>query len=138
MSTASLCSGYSSCAGVDTKESLRSTITVQLALLIAGVTTARALQARGIVPDCVAGHSVGAFGAAVVSVSLAFADALRLVRLRGHLMAQAYPSGYGMAAVMGLRNGLTHLLICAQPSSQPALPGQRQRGRPTSNGRSAR
>ena len=33
---------------------------------------------------------------------LAFPDALRAVALRGRLMAAAYPSGYGMAAVIGL------------------------------------
>jgi len=106
--------------GLDTEESLRSTTSVQLCLLIAGVATARALQARGVVPDYVAGHSVGAFGAAVISGSLAFADALRLVRLRGQLMARAYPTGYGMAAVMGLREtGLLALLAVHNQTDSP-------------------
>ncbi len=34
--------------------------------------------------------------------TLAFADALRLVRLRGESMEAAFPSGYGLAAVEGL------------------------------------
>jgi malonate decarboxylase epsilon subunit len=33
---------------------------------------------------------------------LSFADALRLVRLRGQLMEQAYPRGYGMTAILGM------------------------------------
>jgi malonate decarboxylase epsilon subunit len=90
-------------ASIDTAQKLRITENVQLSLLIAGVATARALQARGVLPDYLAGHSIGAFGAAVLSGSLGLADAVRLVRLRGQLMAQAYSVGYGMAAVMGLR-----------------------------------
>ena len=50
----------------------------------------------------VAGLSIGAWPAAVVAGVLDFGDALRLVRLRGQLMADAYPSGYGMAAIVGL------------------------------------
>jgi malonate decarboxylase epsilon subunit len=46
--------------------------------------------------------SVGAFGAAVACGTLSFADALRLVRLRGELMQAAFPSGYGLAALVGL------------------------------------
>jgi malonate decarboxylase epsilon subunit len=46
--------------------------------------------------------SVGAFGAAVACGTLSFADALRLVHLRGELMQAAFPSGYGLAAIVGL------------------------------------
>jgi len=84
---------------VDASSSTRS---VQLALLVAGVAAARALQAEGGGPDLVAGLSVGAFAAAVVAEAISFADALALVDLRGRLMAEAYPSGYGMAAIIGL------------------------------------
>ncbi len=93
---------YSDClseVGGDTSASTRS---VQLALLVAGVASARALQAVGGAPDLVAGLSVGAFAAAVVAEAISFGDALALVDLRGRLMAEAYPSGYGMAAILGL------------------------------------
>ena len=50
----------------------------------------------------VGGLSVGAFAAAVIADSLDFSLALPLVRLRGELMENMYPSGYGMAAIMGL------------------------------------
>ncbi len=49
-----------------------------------------------------AGLSVGAFAAAVACGTLAFADALPLVRLRGECMERAYPRGYGMLALIGL------------------------------------
>ena len=70
--------------------------------MIAGVASARALVAEGVHPIAVAGMSVGTFGAAVACGTLSFADALPLVRLRGELMATAFASGYGLAAVVGL------------------------------------
>jgi malonate decarboxylase epsilon subunit len=87
---------------LDNAETLSSTAAVQTALLIAGVATARALMAEHVHPAAVAGMSVGAFGAAVASGTLAFADALSLVRLRGELMQTAFPSGFGLAAIEGL------------------------------------
>jgi malonate decarboxylase epsilon subunit len=87
---------------MDTAEAFTSTIAVQLALLIAGVATAKALESEGARPELVAGHSIGAFGAAVISGSLQFEDALKLVKLRAEMMEQAFPSGYGMGVVLGL------------------------------------
>ncbi|WP_289140127.1 malonate decarboxylase subunit epsilon [uncultured Brevibacillus sp.] len=87
---------------LDSERSLSSTVAVQLALLISGVATARALRAEGASPDLVAGHSVGAFSAAVIANVLEFKDALYLVKLRAMLMENAYPGGYGMGVVVGL------------------------------------
>ncbi|SFA65417.1 malonate decarboxylase subunit epsilon [Metapseudomonas otitidis] len=89
-------------ARLDSAEALRSTRAVQLCLLIAGVASARLLLARSPAPDYVAGLSIGAYPAAVVAGALDFADALRLVALRGELMQRAYPQGYGMTALQGL------------------------------------
>lgn len=53
--------------------------------------------------DAMAGHSLGEYSALVCAGSIAFVDAVRLVRKRGELMQQAVPSGQGgMAAVLGL------------------------------------
>lgn len=87
---------------LDTPEALEHTRAVQLSLLIAGVAWARELQRQGVEPDIVSGLSIGAYPAAVVAGALAFDDALRLVTLRGDLMEQAYPHGYGLTAIMGL------------------------------------
>ena len=87
---------------LDSAEALQSTRAVQLCLLIAGVAAARLLGERGHRPDYVAGLSIGAYAAAVVAGALDFADAVRLVALRGELMQRAYPSGYGMTAILGL------------------------------------
>ena len=89
-------------AALDNSEALHSTAAVQPALLIAGVATARALMAEHVHPAAVAGMSIGAFGAAVTCGTLSFADAFPLVRLRGELMQEAFPSGYGLAAIEGL------------------------------------
>lgn len=87
---------------LDSAEALQNTRTVQLCLLIAGVAASRLLIERGHRPDYVAGLSIGAYAAAVVADALDFANAVRLVALRGELMQRAYPSGYGMTAILGL------------------------------------
>lgn len=87
---------------LDSDSSLRSPVSVQLSLLIAGVAAARALLANDVIPMAVAGLSVGAFAAAVACETLRFADALLVVQKRAELMAITFPSGYGMSAVVGL------------------------------------
>ena len=87
---------------LDTAAALRSTVAVQLCLLVAGVAAARYLAVLGAQPAMVAGLSIGAYPAAVTAGVLDFADAVRLVRQRAQSMERAYPSGYGMTAVTGL------------------------------------
>ena len=87
---------------LDSEENLRSTVYAQICLFIAGVISASKLQTKGVHPDFVAGHSVGAFAAAVISGVLSFKNALSLIHTRGLLMEQAYPHGYGMAALTGI------------------------------------
>ncbi len=87
---------------LDTEQALAGTHAAQIALLIAGVASARMLERHDIVPDYVAGHSVGAFAAAVHAHVLDFAAALRLVDLRGREMGREFPQGYGMAAIAGV------------------------------------
>jgi malonate decarboxylase epsilon subunit len=87
---------------LDTTEALQSTVGVQLSLLASGVAAARYLVSRGIHPSVVAGMSVGAFAAAVVADAISLSDATRLVRSRAEHMESLYPTGYGMAAIIGL------------------------------------
>jgi malonate decarboxylase epsilon subunit len=91
-------------ADVDTAAALQDTANVQIALLIAGVACARALSDdHGLTPQFVAGHSVGAFSAAVTAGVITLAEALAAVALRGDLMKEACADGdWGMAAVTGL------------------------------------
>ncbi|WP_161865897.1 malonate decarboxylase subunit epsilon [Pseudomonas yangonensis] len=96
---------------LDSAEALQNTRAVQLCLLVAGVAAARLLGERGHRPDYVAGLSIGAYAAAVVAGALDFADAARLVALRGELMQRAYPTGYGMTAILGLDQGSVERLL---------------------------
>lgn len=92
-------------AALDTPEALRHTRAVQLSLLIAGVAHSRELERQGLAFAMTSGLSIGAYPAAVAAGALAFDDALRLVALRGELMEQAYPEGYGLTAIIGLTQG---------------------------------
>ncbi len=88
----------------DPNDRLNTTEYTQPALLTAGVAAWRAWcslsEAR---PRLLAGHSLGEYTALVCGGALGFADAVRLVALRGQLMQQAVPQGKGgMAAVLGL------------------------------------
>jgi malonate decarboxylase epsilon subunit len=87
---------------LDTQESLMSTVSVQLSLLISGVALARVLKAEGAVADIVAGHSIGSFAAAVVSGALNFMEAVSVVELRSRQMEMSYPKDYGMGVIVGL------------------------------------
>lgn len=87
---------------LDSPDALRSSIAVQVALVVAGVATARRLADDGIEAQLSAGLSVGAYAAAVTCGALAFHDALRMVKKRAELMERAYPSGYGLSAIDGL------------------------------------
>lgn len=84
------------------KEALSSTTAVQISLLSAGVAAFKAFESEGVKPDFVAGHSVGAFSAAVAAGVIEFKEALKIVKLRGELMESAYPTGYGMGVVLGM------------------------------------
>jgi len=91
---------------LDTAEALASTTNAQLALLICGGSRrlGHSPMITACVPTSVAGHSVGAFAAAVGAGVLTFTEAVAAVRLRGDSMARACASGqWGMAALTGLR-----------------------------------
>ena len=96
---------------LDTEEALKSSVSVQIALLVAGVAMSRCLVGLAGPPDAVAGLSIGAYPAAVVAGAVAFADALRLVERRARLMEAAFPSGYGMTAILGLELSTLSALV---------------------------
>lgn len=85
------------------EEKLRLTYYTQPAILTASIACLAALRSRlAIAPAYVAGHSLGEYSALVAAGALTFADAVRLVHLRGQLMDAAVPAGVGaMAAVLG-------------------------------------
>jgi [acyl-carrier-protein] S-malonyltransferase len=78
------------------------TETTQPAILATSIAACRVLEAQGIRPAFVAGHSLGEYSANVAAGTMAFADAVRLVRRRGRYMQEAVPVGVGaMAAILG-------------------------------------
>jgi [acyl-carrier-protein] S-malonyltransferase len=85
------------------EESLKLTENTQPAILTVSVAACRVLQAKGIKPDCVAGHSLGEYSALVAAGALRLEDGVALVRRRGRYMQEAVPAGVGaMAALLGV------------------------------------
>ncbi len=85
-------------------EELNKTWQTQPALLAASVAIYRVWQQQGgEQPALMAGHSLGEYSALVCAGVLNFADAVKLVELRGKLMQEAVPEGTGaMQAIIGL------------------------------------
>jgi [acyl-carrier-protein] S-malonyltransferase len=84
-------------------DELTLTENTQPAILTMSVAVWRLLESNGLQPSFVAGHSLGEYSAHVAAGTLAFADAVRLVRNRGRYMQEAVPVGVGaMAAIIGL------------------------------------
>jgi [acyl-carrier-protein] S-malonyltransferase len=78
---------------------LQLTANAQPAILTTSIALLRAFDQRC---DVTAGHSLGEYSAHVAAGTLAFEDAVRLVRQRGLYMQDAVPVGVGaMAAVLG-------------------------------------
>jgi [acyl-carrier-protein] S-malonyltransferase len=85
------------------EEALKLTENTQPAILTVSTAAYRALAGKGIVPDFVAGHSLGEYSALVAAGGVEFSAAVKLVRARGKYMQEAVPAGQGaMAAILGL------------------------------------
>jgi [acyl-carrier-protein] S-malonyltransferase len=85
------------------EEALKLTENTQPAILTVSIAAYRALAGKGIVPDFVAGHSLGEYSALVAAGGMDFSAAVKLVRARGKYMQEAVPAGQGaMAAILGL------------------------------------
>ncbi len=96
----------------------------QPAILTNSIAVLRTLeQERELGFDVAAGHSLGEFSALVAVGALDFADAVRLVNLRGRAMQAAVPAGEGgMAAILGLELGGVNALCEEAAQGQVCAP----------------
>ncbi|MFC5826908.1 ACP S-malonyltransferase [Nonomuraea insulae] len=100
------------------EDELVRTENTQPAVFVVSMAIIDVLRAGGMQPEAVAGHSLGEYAALTCAGVLGFAEALRLVRLRGELMAGVNESTPGtMAAIIGLSPGRVEEL-CEQVSGK--------------------
>jgi [acyl-carrier-protein] S-malonyltransferase len=85
------------------EDRLKQTVNTQPAILTHSIACFAVLKEEGIVPDVVAGLSLGEYSALVAGEALEFSQAVPLVQKRGKYMQEAVPLGRGtMAAILGL------------------------------------
>jgi len=100
-------------------EELTATEVAQPALLTHSVAVLQVLEAKGLQPDVVAGHSLGEYSALVAAGALDFESALQLVRHRGDLMAEdGQRVGGTMAAIIGLEKEKVEAVVGEACSGQ--------------------
>jgi [acyl-carrier-protein] S-malonyltransferase len=99
------------------EEKLTQTDITQPAIFIHSAIVTRLLAEKGIVPDMVAGHSLGEYSALFAAGAIDFDEALELVKRRGELMHRAGLENPGtMAAIVGLDPAEVEV-ICQEASS---------------------
>jgi len=103
---------------------LKLTKNTQPAILTVSIAALRVLQKEtGSTPIVAAGHSLGEYSALVCAGGMAFADAVRIVRLRGTFMQEAVPVGVGgMAAILGLDTALVEQACKESAQGQHVAP----------------
>jgi [acyl-carrier-protein] S-malonyltransferase len=85
------------------EDQLKLTANTQPSILTVSVAATAVLAENGVVPDFVAGHSLGEYSALVAAGACGAAEAAKAVRARGTFMQEAVPAGKGaMSAVLGL------------------------------------
>lgn len=97
-------------------EEIRKTEVTQPAILTVSLAALEVLRTVGIIPNAVAGLSLGEYGALVAADSISKADAISFVRKRGAFMQEAVPIGVGtMAAILGLEK--EKIRLCCEKAS---------------------
>ena len=93
-----------------TEDVLMDTRNTQLALYIYQVVVA--LSQEDIIPNAVAGHSLGEYSALTISKSITFEDGLNLLKKRGEILHNAYKENPGsMGVVIGLEEKVVEEIL---------------------------
>ncbi len=94
-------------------DELKQTVNTQPCVFLADMAAAIALEKEGIIPDCVAGFSLGEIAGLSVSGILTKEDAFKLVTVRGKLMQDAAETVKGkMVAVLRMDTAELEALCC--------------------------
>ncbi|MBO4750276.1 MAG: ACP S-malonyltransferase [Lachnospiraceae bacterium] len=106
-------------AGLDVKtlcftnnDLLDQTEYTQIAMLTTEVAMYKVAASLGLRADVCAGLSLGEYGALAAAEVMALTDCFQIIRKRGKIMQEAYPSGGGMVAVLGLSGEQVETAIC--------------------------
>ena len=83
-------------------EKLNQTEYTQIAMLLTEMSILKVVRKLGVTADMCAGLSLGEYGALAAADVLSDRDLLDLIRKRGIYMQNAYPTGGGMCAILGL------------------------------------
>lgn len=106
----------------DAAEVLKQTDVTQPALYVHSMAVAAVLKDRGMNPEMTAGHSLGEYSALAASGAIDFEGGLRIVHLRGQLMAEAGEQRPGMmAAILGLADDDVHQVCLDAGEAQDAV-----------------
>jgi len=98
-------------------DTLRQTQYTQPAIFVHSLAINELLKEVGILPQAVAGHSLGEYSALVCGDAFNFDEGLRLVKLRGELMQYSGEKSSGtMAAILGLSPDIVEA-ICEEASA---------------------
>ena len=87
-------------------EKLNRTEYTQIAMLLVEMSILKVVRKLGVTADMSAGLSLGEYGALAAADVLSDRDLLDLIRKRGIYMQNAYPTGGGMCAILGLETEL--------------------------------
>ena len=87
-------------------EKLNRTEYTQIAMLLVEMSILKVVRKLGVTTDMSAGLSLGEYGALAAADVLSDRDLLDLIRKRGIYMQNAYPTGGGMCAILGLETEL--------------------------------
>jgi [acyl-carrier-protein] S-malonyltransferase len=106
------------------EDNLKLTENTQPAILTVSIAIFRVLKGEmELNPHVTAGHSLGEYASLVISGSMAFSDAVRVVKKRGQFMQEAVPEGEGaMAALIGGSKDIVEELCKSAPPGRVVSP----------------